>query len=587
MGKRQPSPTPETWEQLEMRIHWPEQRSYEVIRPVVLFGDSAADRAHATGQPIRTIYRHLQRFTAKGFAGLTEAANPPPPRTLPPAVRTMILALKAEHPPLTANAIARICWTCLHYRPGARTIARILRETPPTPPAKRRFPVFHALSPTRRRWAIIRLHLDGWGVNAIAAYMQTTRRTVSLLLKRFTSEDLAALRPRSRRPRHRVRKVTVAIIQRIRSLQHNHRLGAWRMAAALKQEGIRISPRTCGLIMAKNKTLYAELRPPDPPPAADPKPMPFAAIRPHQFWSIDIRYLDMHQLGGGNIYCLTILDNYSRAVIASCVSRSQDLTMYLLVLFAAIRNHGAPEAIVTDGGSIFRANQAQNIYRALGITKHQIAKKQPWQNYIETTFNIQRRMADVAFETATTWEALLDAHAVWVANYNYQDHWAHRQRSAAYRSPVEVLRWIPGRPFADADLRFVFYSTRFQRRLNRFGYVQFRSWRIYAEEGLANHAVTLWLYRDHLTISYDDLVVAQYQVRYQPDQHHFTQITDPALYPTPHQSPQMTFWERQAGWWNLAQRLALLPIRRIRQPVGGEQLPIDPSLFEAPQDTAA
>lgn len=99
--------------------------------------------------------------------------------------------------------------------------------------------------------------------------------------------------------------------------------------------------------------------------------------------------------------------------------------------------------------------------------------------------------------------------------------------------------------------------------------------------------MTLWLYRDHLTISYDDLVVAQYQVRYQPDQHHFTQITDPALYPTPHQSPQMTFWERQAGWWNLAQRLALLPIRRIRQTVGGEQLPIDPSLLEAPEDTAA
>jgi len=267
----------------------------------------------------------------------------------------------------------------------------------------------------------------------------TTRRTVSLLLKRFTSEDLAALRPRSRRPRHRVRKVTVAIIQRIRSLQHNHRLGAWRMAAALKQEGIRISPRTCGLIMAKNKTLYAELRPPDPPPAADPKPMPFAAIRPHQFWSIDIRYLDMHQLGGGNIYCLTILDNYSRAVIASCVSRSQDLTMYLLVLFAAIRNHGAPEAIVTDGGSIFRANQAQNIYRALGITKHQIAKKQPWQNYIETTFNIQRRMTDVSFETATTWEALLDAHAVWVANYNYQDHCA---------SPAECSVSKPGRGLA-------------------------------------------------------------------------------------------------------------------------------------------
>jgi hypothetical protein len=38
---------------------------------------------------------------------------------------------------------------------------------------------------------------------------------------------------------------------------------------------------------------------------------------------VDIRYLD-HQLGGGNIYSMTILENYSRAVLAGAISRTQD-----------------------------------------------------------------------------------------------------------------------------------------------------------------------------------------------------------------------------------------------------------------------
>jgi hypothetical protein len=29
---------------------------------------------------------------------------------------------------------------------------------------------------------------------------------------------------------------------------------------------------------------------------------------------VDIRYLDMHRLGGGMIYCISILENFSRGV---------------------------------------------------------------------------------------------------------------------------------------------------------------------------------------------------------------------------------------------------------------------------------
>jgi hypothetical protein len=43
--------------------------------------------------------------------------------------------------------------------------------------------------------------------------------------------------------------------------------------------------------------------------------MPVKAERRHQYWTVDLRYLD-HQLGGGNVYCISIVENYSRAILA-------------------------------------------------------------------------------------------------------------------------------------------------------------------------------------------------------------------------------------------------------------------------------
>jgi hypothetical protein len=85
----------------------------------------------------------------------------------------------------------------------------------------------------------------------------------------------------------------------------------------------------------------------------------------------------------GNIYAITILENYSRAILASAVSRTQDETAYLMVLYTAIRQHGCPEAIVSDGGAVFKAQQAKAIYQALGIEHQPIKRRQSWQSFQE------------------------------------------------------------------------------------------------------------------------------------------------------------------------------------------------------------
>ncbi len=101
--KRQRVEPTEQWEQLELLFTSPEQRHYELIRPVVLFGQPAAQHARAANMAQRTVAQHAKLFLERGFA--TDPA-PSSPR-LPSEIREMIVALKAEHPPVPATYATR------------------------------------------------------------------------------------------------------------------------------------------------------------------------------------------------------------------------------------------------------------------------------------------------------------------------------------------------------------------------------------------------------------------------------------------------------------------------------------------------
>jgi hypothetical protein len=64
---RRVEPTDE-WEQIELLCGWPEQRDYELIRPMVLFGAPADGRSQETGESSgRTLRRKATRFEAEGM----------------------------------------------------------------------------------------------------------------------------------------------------------------------------------------------------------------------------------------------------------------------------------------------------------------------------------------------------------------------------------------------------------------------------------------------------------------------------------------------------------------------------------------
>jgi len=564
MGTRLRIDATDDWQQLTLLVGSAEQRTYELIRPVVLFGHSPAERARMTGAPQRTLYRQAARFEREGMASLFGPPKVERHRTLPENIRRHILALKAEHPAFRANEIATICGIHFGRRPSPHTTKRILAETSPAPVATRRYPPYHQIAePDARRHAVVSLHSEGWQKTSIAAYLQIDPRTVYEVLRRWLAEGVPGLDHKSH-ARTGPRKTDLHALLTVKQLQENPELGAFRIHAKLRQMGIFLSPRTCGRILAANRKLYGMKKPARTTHMKTPQP--FAAVRRHQYWSVDIRHLDMANIGM-KVYCVSILENYSRAILASGVFATQDLSAYLIILYAAIRQHGVPETLISDSGAVFvTAKQAKAIYAALGIEKREIERGKPWQNYIETTFKIQRRMADWDFAQATNWAELLAVHDQWVGDYNYQVHWAHQERDDDRRTPRDVLGWYTGRSVTPAELHRLFCRTRFGRRLDKFGYVRFRHWRVYGEHGLAKEHAAVWLYAETLTIEFADEPLAQYKVRYQPDKAHLLTVEEPVIFETPYRAAQLPLWElSDAEWLKVIRRPDYAPRKPRRE----------------------
>jgi hypothetical protein len=158
---RQP-PTDE-WNQLRLLVRSAEQETYELLRPIVLFGQPASTRARETGVPERTLRRKAARFAAQGMRSLFPELAPPAPdrRRLPPAIRRAIVELKAECPALRPYELATICHHRFDRPVSHHTVERVLASEPLPLRPPRRFPHYRDIpDPVARRTAIVTLYLE-------------------------------------------------------------------------------------------------------------------------------------------------------------------------------------------------------------------------------------------------------------------------------------------------------------------------------------------------------------------------------------------------------------------------------------------
>ena len=241
-------------------------------------------------------------------------------------------------------------------------------------------------------------------------------------------------------------------------------------------------------------------------------------------------------------------------VLSSTISPTQTQWDFLAVLVDAIRRYGTPEALVTDGGGQFYSNMALELYEMLDIRKERIDPGEPWENYAETLFSVQRRMADHAFSNARTWPEIQEAHQTWWKNYNAEDHYAHRKRQDGRHSPSAVLRGRLGRTYPEEVLSRVLYATQFTRRLDAHGYANFKNWRFFGEDGLAGEQVSIRMYEGTLKLEYQATTLSQYSVALQPDHKHIAEVKRSHRFETYFRSPQLHLWQLSDTEWLLALR---------------------------------
>ena len=92
--KRKQREHTEDWQTIKQYALWPEQAAYELLRPVVLFGDPAIGRTEETGEAKSTLDRKADVFEESGMASLFATKPRKQPidsaRSLPPDMRQLI-----------------------------------------------------------------------------------------------------------------------------------------------------------------------------------------------------------------------------------------------------------------------------------------------------------------------------------------------------------------------------------------------------------------------------------------------------------------------------------------------------------------
>src|SRR5947199_3966708 len=103
----------EDWQNIQQYTLWPEQTAYELLRPVVLFGDPAIQRAKETDKPRTSLERKADDFDEQGMVSLFASRPRKQPqetaRSLPPDMRQLIVDLRVEMPTMSLREITEIC----------------------------------------------------------------------------------------------------------------------------------------------------------------------------------------------------------------------------------------------------------------------------------------------------------------------------------------------------------------------------------------------------------------------------------------------------------------------------------------------
>jgi transposase len=533
--------------QLQLRFVDQTQWRYEVIRPLVLFADrTATQRARETAMHPDTVRAFHRRFRQQGMLGLLpanvevgrrERAGP-----IPPDVREEIDRLKRLYSGFHYRELTRIVFCKCAYPLDDKT-AKLLWQQSPVPTQHQLELWTYHTHPDRyqARLQVVKLYYQGWDKLSISRFLQVSRPTVDAWITRFEAEHFAGLMDKKRGPKAPPRKVWLPRMVQVYHLQKAHPdAGEFRIWSLLAQPDISV--RTVGRIMALNKLVYDDIpHVAKPGPKPTPQPHPYKAQHRHEYWFIDGRQMDF-ALDGVKWWSSLILEGYSRTILAGAMAPTEATWAALMVLYTACLRYGAPTYLVSDSGGADTSDAFEAVCGRLEIEHKTIVSTQgqSYLNWIETHFDIQRRLYDYQFSLASSPSDLEQRHQAFVHLYNTTAHQGLLADKRLPPIPVEVLGTAQGRLYAPEVLAEKFAHAFFPRTTNRYGCVTLHSYHFYVESGVPHTQVLLWVYGEQLRAVLDNVVLAEYHCHYDGRAHKVTEIRDGVFFSTRFASPQRT-----------------------------------------------
>jgi transposase len=237
------------------------QWRYEVIRPLVLFGDrTAPQQAQETRTHPETVRQLRRRFRQQGMLGLLPADVEVVPRArvspIPAAVRQEIGRLKALYPDFRYRELARIVFCKVGYPIDDKTVKKLWHQSPvPSSQPPLELWDYHT-HPDRYqvRLQMVKLYYQGWAKRSISRFLKVSRPTVNAWIARFEAEHFLGLLDKPRGPKEPPRKIWLPLMVQVYHLQKAHPdAGEFRIWSLLARSDVSV--RTIGRVIALNKLL--------------------------------------------------------------------------------------------------------------------------------------------------------------------------------------------------------------------------------------------------------------------------------------------------------------------------------------------
>jgi putative transposase len=217
--------------------------------------------------------------------------------------------------------------------------------------------------------------------------------------------------------------------------------GSPRVHRELKARGVRVSKKRIERLMRENgiqgRSKRRFKRTTDSkhggPIAPNILARRFQVDQPNRAWVTDVTAI---ATGEGWLYLAPMLDLHSRRVVAWAASESNDTTLALEVLRAALRARRPPPGLLhhSDRGSPYASDDYRAELRAHRVRRSMSRKGDCWDNSVAESFFATLRAELVDHERYPTREAALRSIGDYIDNfYNVERRHSH----LGYLNPVE------------------------------------------------------------------------------------------------------------------------------------------------------